>query len=183
MNRSSLFFLLLCLALPATAQTKASSAPAKMPCGKLERIPAGPEGEIMQADLEFCHDTHARGVEGWVSWFAENGSMLGAKVSTGRDAIREQMKDFLSTPGLVFVWKPYHAEVLPSGDTGYTVGHSHTEYKDSQGVLVSRNTSYITIWKKQKDGTWKVFADTGSTDPAPKAKVVPLGQNEKPKKD
>jgi len=133
---------------------------------------------LVKAETEFCLDVAKRGVEGWVDWFAENGSELQDKPVTGKAAVREAMKGFLGTPGLVFYWYATRAEIFPSGDTGFTSGRYQIESTDKEGKPTTQNGTYITIWKKQKDGLWKVFADTGAADTSkpipPKAKLVPV---------
>lgn len=138
-----------------------------------------PQGApLVKAETDFCLDVAKRGVDGWVDWFAENGSELQDKPVTGKAAIRDAMKGFLGTPGLVFYWYATKAEIFASGDTGFTSGRYHIESADKDGKPSTEDGTYITIWKKQKDGSWKVFADTGAADKTkpipPKAKLVPV---------
>lgn len=60
-------------------------------------------------------------------------------------------------------WYPFKVEVAKSLDFGYTVGN---------WILTSANGkkrygNYMTVWKKQKDGTWKFVLDGGNTTPEP----------------
>jgi ketosteroid isomerase-like protein len=41
--------------------------------------------------------------------------------------------------------------------------------KDKDGKLVTDYGKYATLWKKQKDGSWKVVMDMGNSSPAPKS--------------
>jgi ketosteroid isomerase-like protein len=59
-------------------------------------------------------------------------------------------------------WKPMRAEAAKSGDMGYTFGFS--TYK---GADTTTYTNYCTIWRKQKDGSWKFVFDGGNNTPAP----------------
>ena len=129
-----------------------------------------PEEALMQADRDFAEATRTKGVEGWVSYFAENGAMLRDQPITGKEAIRAAMKPFLSTKGLIFTWKPTRAGLLPAADMGYTVGRYSITLPDKDGKPATRTGGYITVWKKQKDGYWRVLADAGSPDP-PKPKL------------
>ncbi|HEY7170475.1 MAG TPA: hypothetical protein VH417_06475 [Vicinamibacterales bacterium] len=40
-----------------------------------------------------------------------------------------------------------------------------TRTRGADGKVTERQTQYITVWKKQNDGSWKVIFDTGSTLP------------------
>jgi ketosteroid isomerase-like protein len=59
-------------------------------------------------------------------------------------------------------WEPLYADISVSGDLGYTYGlfASHTK----TGKLLGRG-KYVTIWKKQRDGTWKYVLDGGNEGP------------------
>jgi ketosteroid isomerase-like protein len=55
-----------------------------------------------------------------------------------------------------------YADISASGNLGYTYGlfNIHT----TSGNLLGRG-KYITIWKKQTDGTWKYVLDGGNEGP------------------
>jgi ketosteroid isomerase-like protein len=54
-------------------------------------------------------------------------------------------------------WKPKGGFLAKSNDLGYTYG----VYKIITGDSALTGT-YLSIWRKQKDGTWKVVLDTGN---------------------
>ena len=55
------------------------------------------------------------------------------------------------------IWKPSGGEVAASGDLGFTYGIYTLSLKDS-----TIKGTYVSIWKKQKDGKWKFVLDTGN---------------------
>ena len=57
-------------------------------------------------------------------------------------------------------WEPLKAEVAGSGDLGYTWGNWKFTKPDT-----TYYGNYFTVWKKQKDGEWKVALDGGNTTP------------------
>ena len=65
-------------------------------------------------------------------------------------------------------------EIAGGGDMAYTQGH-FTETETSAGAqakLVQSGSGYVTVYKKQADGSWKAVADIASPGPpsgAPKA--------------
>jgi ketosteroid isomerase-like protein len=63
-------------------------------------------------------------------------------------------------------WTPTDAQMSPSGDMGYTWGHYEGHSKDANGNPVTTTGRYITIWRKQPDGSWKVALDAGANEPA-----------------
>jgi len=62
-----------------------------------------------------------------------------------------------SDSGVVLTWRPAKAIIATSGELGYTYGFwTFVAQKDT-----SRGT-YMTVWKKDKNGRWKYIADTGN---------------------
>jgi ketosteroid isomerase-like protein len=122
------------------------------------------EDSLMQADRDFASATAERGVDGWVSWFAADGAMVtaGGEVK-GHDAIRELMASALSDSGPRLLWEPTYAEA-GGGNLGYTIGTSQRVARDSAGTLLGTG-NYLTVWRRQADGTWKVERDIGTYTP------------------
>jgi ketosteroid isomerase-like protein len=128
--------------------------------------PAVARAAIRDADVAFAKATSERGVDGWVSYFADSGVMMGpGHAWVGRAAIREVMAPELGDTARSLVWRPTSAEVSESGDLGYTIGRWERTARLKDGTHVARG-SYVTIWRKQGDGTWKVVLDIGNADPA-----------------
>ncbi len=63
-------------------------------------------------------------------------------------------------------WEPAYAEISADGTLGYTTGP--WTFEDGQGADVIRiHGHYVSIWKIQADGSWKVILDIGNTYPDP----------------
>jgi len=128
---------------------------------------AASKEDLLQADRDFYQAVAARGVDGWVDWFAEDGKMFpaGRDVVEGKKAIRELMEARFAQPGFSLRWSPLGAELAGSGDFGYTYGKSESRFVAKDGKPMMTEGRYITVWKKGKDGAWKVTADIGSSTP------------------
>lgn len=126
---------------------------------------AATRAALQDADRAFDLATSERRLDGWVEFFADDGAMLrpGGAV-TGRAAIREHMTVLRDT-SFTLRWNPTHADAGASGDLGYTVGRYEARRRDAKGGTTVRTGTYLTIWKKQADGSWKVVVDTGVEDP------------------
>jgi len=126
---------------------------------------------IAKAEADFEKARAERGLEGWLSFFADDAAdfVRGAPFTFSKDAMRQRLqKDF--DPADQLTWKPVKIDVAESGDLAYSLGTWQLKGKNPQGVDVTQTGKYITVWKKQKDGSWKVVADTGTVDPPPAAK-------------
>ena len=115
------------------------------------------EGEFMKAAAE-------HGSPGYMSYYSEDAVEVpnGHAFVNGKAEIAKAM-DFLDSPDNHLTWSPVHAEVAASGDLGYTYGTFEFRSKDKDGKPVSDLGKYVTIWKKQKNGAWKVALDMGNS--------------------
>lgn len=64
-------------------------------------------------------------------------------------------------------WYPVAADISKGGDLGYTWGRFTFTGVDENGETVVSHGKYMSVWKLQADGTWKVVLDGGSGNPAP----------------
>jgi ketosteroid isomerase-like protein len=62
-------------------------------------------------------------------------------------------------------WEPYFVEMSASADLGYTLGKYESTDSSSSGKKTVSYGHYVTIWKKQPDGSWKVVFDSGIQTP------------------
>lgn len=123
-------------------------------------------GKVLLFDLEarFAKDVAERGGAGFASWFAEDGVALGngAQPLIGNVAIARSAK--WSPKDYQLTWTPTDALMGPSGDMGYTWGHFEGRSKDANGNPVLTSGRYMTVWRKQPNGEWKVVLDAGAND-------------------
>ena len=97
----------------------------------------------------------------------------GAPAATGTAAIGGMIKAMLATPGFNVTWKPARADVSTSGDLGFTTGAYTITTTNGAGKAVTEKGKYVSIWKKQPDGLWKIVEDIGNSDAPPPAASSP----------
>ncbi|WP_295793159.1 DUF4440 domain-containing protein [Mucilaginibacter sp.] len=69
-------------------------------------------------------------------------------------------------------WYPAFADIAASGELGFTTGP--WEYRETKADKeAGAFGNYITIWKKQADGSWKVAIDLGISHAKPSAEELP----------
>jgi ketosteroid isomerase-like protein len=123
-------------------------------------------GKMQLYDLEarFAKDVLERGGAGFAAWFADDGVALGngAAPLIGRVAIAKSAN--WSPKNYQLTWTPTDAVMGPSGDMGYTWGHFEGHSKDANGNPVVTSGRYMTIWRKEPDGSWKVVLDAGANE-------------------
>ena len=118
---------------------------------------------LLQADRDFNAATSARGLEGWMEFMSDDSVLQRDKVYAGRDAIRAEMAQDFASPDTKLTWKPTSGQMFDSGAMGFTTGDWEFRSKDPKGNKVAVKGQYLTVWKKQKDGSWKVLWDGGAS--------------------
>jgi len=133
---------------------------------KKEKSPQGAD-LLRQLEVDFAADVAKHGHDAFLTYFAEDGVEVvdGGGFDT-KDAMRKQPP---WAEGTSLTWTPVKAEMAASGDLGYTYGNYVYTAKNKEGKLVPNYGKYTSIWRKQKDGQWKVVVDMGNSSPDPKS--------------
>jgi len=101
------------------------------------------------------------------TYFAEDAIQLDDGKDMVDDGIFAIMQDHLNIPeGTSVSWVPLGGGVSESGDLGYTWGRWSNVVYDENNKMIDTYGKYVTIWKKQPDGSWKIAVDIwNSEDP------------------
>jgi ketosteroid isomerase-like protein len=61
------------------------------------------------------------------------------------------------------VWDPIRAEISNANDLGYTIGSYRViRVGAAEDEPPLSHGMYLTVWRRQADGAWKVAADIGA---------------------
>ncbi|HVF89424.1 MAG TPA: nuclear transport factor 2 family protein [Blastocatellia bacterium] len=129
--------------------------------GALARNNGQADGEadaraLAEAERGFCRDVAAKGVRGgFLANLADDGVLFRPHPVPGKKFLEASP----ARPGLL-TWEPAFAEASGGGDLGYTTGPWEFRNKSPEEEPAGRG-NYMSIWKKQPDGTWKVALDLG----------------------
>lgn len=132
----------------------------------ISAMAADPAESVRAADQEWMRVFSALDLDRSVAMCAEDGSVLApnAPIAVGHDAIRKLFSVFFGLPSLKIAWHVGGAEVAHSGDMAYTTGVYEMAWNDPSGKPMSDHGKYVTVWKKQRDGAWKVKLDIFNSD-------------------
>lgn len=114
--------------------------------------------EIIKADEAFSDLSKKEGMKrAFIEYIDNEGILLrpGHPPIAGANAI-----DFLSQvndSGYTLTWSPAGAGIAGSEDMGYSYGIYKLELQDT-----TLRGTYVSVWKKQKDGKWKFVLDSGN---------------------
>jgi ketosteroid isomerase-like protein len=119
------------------------------------------EGILMKTDRAFSDMSVKEGMfKAFLAYVAEDGVVLrdNSYPDKGKASMEKRFSGKYDT-AFVLSWEPLFEKISESGDLGYTYGlHSNTDKKTGE---ITRGT-YVTIWQKQKDGSWKYILDSGT---------------------
>lgn len=140
-----------------------NEAPA--PPSRAAKADAEERARLRAADSSFSDLSYRMGVAfAFSNTVDPEGVIFGdPQLVIGSDAIEEYFN--ARAAQLSLVWQPVFAWVAPSRDLGFTVGESTTTGRGASGAAVQRMGKYLTIWKRQNDGTWKFVVDGGNSGP------------------
>jgi ketosteroid isomerase-like protein len=105
---------------------------------------------------------------GWraafLEYFADDAIALTPDPESARDRLKTRPVRPFSEEELT--WEPKAGDVAASADLGWLTGPSTFIDRTAAQPRPSYG-NYLSIWKKQKDGRWRVFIDLGTSVPAP----------------
>ncbi len=156
MNRSFAILVLssLATACTATVNTRNSRSDAT-------------ESSLIQADRDFAVATHARGIDGWMSFYAPDAIRIRYRgnMIRGFDEIRKFDLPNISDTTNILNWEPTDAYVFNGGSIGSTTGnYSVISRRAADTGKELGSGRYVTMWRRD-GGRWLVIMDTGYPNP------------------
>ena len=131
--------------------------------------PAADTGAVTDAikadEKTWNEDFHAKNLDALLAHYASDATAVfpGAAAVSG-DGLHKTYEDALKDPGFDVSFSS--DKIDASGDLAYSRGHFTEKYTDPKTKqVVSDGGSYITVYKKQADGSWKVVEDFTAVEP------------------
>ncbi len=130
--------------------------------GQRESRRAQNRRELVEMEHAFAKSAATKGTrDAFLEFLADDGIVFQPGPVNGKKFWRERepRKGLLS-------WEPVFADVSRAGDLGYTTGpwEFRPNGPEDQPVAFGQ---YFTIWKRQRDGSWKAVLDRGVTSEKP----------------
>lgn len=116
-------------------------------------------------EQKFAAQVADGGGRAFASWFDPNGMELANRQAplVGQAAIAAHAT--WSPDKYQLTWTPEGGELSPAGDMGYTWGHYEGRSIGEGASGAVETGRYMTVWKKEADGSWKVLMDSSNEDP------------------
>src|SRR5947209_6191199 len=124
---------------------------------------------LVEAERAFARTALDKGIrEAFIANLADDSVLFRPRPVAGK----KWMEEHTSQPG-VLTWQPIFAFASRSGDMGYTTGPWEYREKSIDDKPVAFG-NFVTIWKKQAEGAWKVILDLGTRNPQPQTPAPQL---------
>jgi ketosteroid isomerase-like protein len=136
-------------------------------CSSAMQLSTAAGDSLMQADRDFADATHARGIDGWMSFYATDAIRVRYRgnMVKGSDAIRAFDLPGISDTTNTLNWEPTDSHVFRGGEIGSTTGRYWVVSRKSGEVGKELNHGrYVTMWRRA-GGRWLVIMDTGYPEP------------------
>ncbi|HEX9084155.1 MAG TPA: DUF4440 domain-containing protein [Gemmatimonadaceae bacterium] len=125
------------------------------------------EKSLMAADRDFAVATHARGIDGWMSFYAPDAIRIRYRgnMVKGFDEIRKFDLPGISDTTTTLNWEPTDAYVFRGGEIGSTTGRYWVVNRTGADAgKESGHGRYVTMWRRDGE-RWLAIMDTGYPDP------------------
>lgn len=136
------------------------------PAAQMPDTRAADETAIRSASADWSKAAQAKDLDKSTAFFADDGIAMYPKmpILEGKDAIHKGWQQMLGAPGPGLSFATSGVEVARSGDIAWEHGKYEFATADKKGIVSIEKGKYVTVWKKQPDGSWKVAADIDNAD-------------------
>lgn len=137
-------------------------------CGGMKREheaavdPAAIEQELKSIETAWNADYNARDPSKLMTYYAEDAALANPGSPIATDSVSRQLEitKFVSDPTLKLEFAADRVHVAKSGEMAVTRGHYSMQAMDPATKQPKTDTgSYMTVWQKQADGSWKAVED------------------------
>jgi len=120
--------------------------------------------EMVQTEQAFSQMAQDKSIrDAFMTYIADDGLLFRPGPVNGKKWMTEHPVP-ASDKRPVLVWQPAYAGMAASGDMGFTTGPWEAK-ADINDEKPQGYGHFVTVWKKQADGTWKFVVDLGISHP------------------
>lgn len=122
---------------------------------------------IKDTETAWVTDANTKDPAKFAAHYTDDASVLlpNEPILTGKDNITSALKPMMADPNFALQFQATKIDVAKSGDLGYTQGTytmTMTDPKTKQPW--TDRGKYVTVYKKQADGSWKAVSDILNSD-------------------
>ena len=138
--------------------------------GCSKSVDAGKEADAIRVgEVQWNASIASKDVAGYMSHYAPNVIMMnpGEAAVSGSQAAQSAINETFKDPNFSLIFTADRIEISKSGDMAYSLGHFTVSQSDpTTHAKVTQSGSYVTVYEKQADGSWKAAADIATPGPS-----------------
>ncbi len=146
-------------------------------CGQASKVDTASVVNTIKADQQKWGDQFkAKDQEGLLAHYADDAYFIapGGPAANGSTEIRKAYVNGLADHYFSVSVGSDKVDVAASGDLAYVRGHFTESYQDPKShKIITQSGSYLTVYKKQADQSWKVVEDFAAADPTTTKETAP----------
>jgi len=127
---------------------------------------------IKTLETTWNQDYAVKNADKLTAYYADDAVLMtpGMAAASGKDAIHNLISQMITDPALSLKFQASKVDAAKSGDFAYSQG-SYTMTMTDQNTkqAVNDHGSYVTVYHKQADGSWKVVSDIATSEVPPPA--------------
>jgi len=120
---------------------------------------------LADAERAFAKAATVKGIrDSFLEFFADDSIALRPTAISAKDELRGRQSFPFAVRELT--WEPRTGDIAGSGELGWLTGPSTFIDHGTPGSKPGYG-NYLSVWRKQADGQWRVYIDVGATTPQP----------------
>jgi uncharacterized protein (TIGR02246 family) len=133
------------------------------------------QSRVREADAARCAAMRTRDLDRFSSLLSDDVAFFADQmpVARGPAAVRELLAAFFDPRGPAMRCEPRTVEVSRSGDLAYVTGTSDVTGTEAERSPTAGHGKYVTIWRRDRAGKWKLILAIGNAEPRPQQDFGP----------
>jgi uncharacterized protein (TIGR02246 family) len=122
---------------------------------------------VKELEAAWLSDAALKDPARFASYYAEDALVLSpnAPLVAGKNKIQAGLTTLMADPNFALTFHSTRVEASKGGDMVYTIGeYSRTVSDPKSKRPVTDKGNYLTVWKRQADGNWKVATDMDNSE-------------------
>jgi ketosteroid isomerase-like protein len=151
-----------------TSRTKYAAAAALLFCTVAAAAQPGVPADLaamVETERDFARTALVKGIrDAFLEFFADDAIAFAPEPVSAKERLRSRPAQPPSA--LELKWEPRLGDVAASGEIGWLTGPS-TFVNRTTSPSAPQYSNYLSVWRKEPDGRWRVFIDFGIDVPGP----------------
>ena len=120
--------------------------------------------EVICAETNFSRAAERRDLDAFLEFVDQDARFLFRPVARGREEVGEAWARTFAPDGPEMRWRPREVEVTADGNLAFSRGPYRSRRTGDDGEVIETWGHYISTWRMNNEGEWKVLFDTGGDD-------------------